>query len=107
MSRRTTIPACLLLAAVGLAAPWFPQRSTLPRVVQGIGIAAMLLALLVSGPFSTAEFRHSQFTHQSRFMKFTSLHKPIPAEVVPRFYRDLGAAADRPDETTWCWTPGG
>lgn len=92
------LPFALAMVAVGLTAPWRAELVTSSRSAHGLGIAALFIALVASGPLATEDFRDSQMTHHPSFMNFSLPKDWISADTAPRFYRDLRTEAGAGDD---------
>jgi hypothetical protein len=82
------LPFGLALSAIGLTEP----ITRLDPRLQGVGLAAVLVALLATGPLATREFASTSFSTASTFAYFVRDGNSIESEDMPAFYRELATA---------------
>lgn len=93
------LPLALALAGLGLAAPWAAGRRA--RWAQAGVVVALLAGLFATGPLAGAEYRWSSFTHAQPFLNFLHPGDHVPADRVPRFYRELPPGDEAIAEAPW------
>jgi hypothetical protein len=86
-------PFLLLCVAIGLATPWWPQRTTARRRVQWIAIAVSFAVLSAAGPLADRDLWSSSLAHHSDFMAFDQPRPTMAAAAVPDFYHRLARRA--------------
>lgn len=79
------LPFGLAFAAVGLAEP-LPRIG--PRAQLGL-VGALLVAIVATGPFASATFRHTSFATASTFAYFVRDGNTIARGDMPAFYQTL------------------